>query len=187
MSHRTPGVRPRTTRFFSVPFRWQKKKPFVVVEDYLFVLLHLYLRGLSLSLLAIAGSSLKRSRTDFHSPSANGQDLHIVVQQQSQEIASLKQEKATLETNVNELRSENEKVVNENKILKKAVTIQQERQNHAASELEKANNYKLEAEDRMRKLEQMILTLRYHLSAQQSHNTPINDFMGFPPRPPDVH
>jgi len=107
------------------------------------------------------------------------------VQQQSEEIASLKQDKTSLESTVNGLRAENEKVVNENTILKKAVTIQQERQNHAASEIQAANNYKAEAEDRMRKLEQMILTLRYHLQAQQTN--PSNDFMGFPPRPPNVY
>ncbi len=130
----------------------------------------------------IAGSALKRSRNDFHAFGGVQQDLNVVVQQQSQEIASLKQEKTTLENTAHELRVENERVVNENKILKKAVTIQQERQNHAASELQAANNYKVEAEDRMKKLEQMILTLRYHLQAQQSH--PGNDFMGT--RPPDV-
>lgn len=135
-------------------------------------------------LFAITGSSLKRSRHDFQSIGGVHQDLNVVVQEQSQEIASLKHEKTTLETTVHELRVENERVVNENKILKKAVTIQQERQNHAASELQAANNYKAEAEDRMKKLEQMILTLRYHLQAQQSH--PGNDFMGFPPRPGDV-
>lgn len=131
----------------------------------------------------LAGSSLKRGRSDF--PSVGGQqDLNVVVQEQSQEIASLKQEKATLESTVHELHVENGKVVNENKILKKAVTIQQERQNHAASELQAANNYKAEAEEKMKKLEQMIITLRYHLQAQQSN--PGNDFMGFTPRPPDV-
>ena len=108
----------------------------------------------------------------------------MVVQEQAQEIASLKEDKATLESTIHELRSENEKIVNENTILKKAVTIQQERQNQAASEIQAANNYKAEAEDRMKKLEQMVLTLRYHLQAQQTY--PSNDFMGFPPRPPDV-
>lgn len=132
-------------------------------------------------ILRFTGSSLKRNRSDFHANS-NQQDLNVVVQEQAQEIASLKHDKTALESTVHELRSENEKVVNENTILKKAVTIQQERQNHAASEIQAANNYKAEAEDRMKKLEQMILTLRYHLQAQQSH--PGNDFMGF--RPPDV-
>lgn len=76
-------------------------------------------------------------------------------------------------------------MVNENRILKRAVTIQQERQNQAASELEAARQYKVVAEDRVKKMEQLILALRYHLQAQ-TNNTATNDFMGMPPRPPDV-
>ena len=106
---------------------------------------------------------------------------------QAAEIASLKSEKATLETNLNALKGEHDKVVYENKTLKKAVLIQQERQNHASSELNAANQYKTEAEDKIRKLEQLVLSLRYHLQAQQNNNPVGNDFMGFPPRPPDVY
>lgn len=137
-----------------------------------------------MSIVFLVGSSHKRSRNDFSSAGGQ-QDPTVLVQEQAHEIASLKEDKATLESTVHQLRAENEKVVNENKILKKAVTIQQERQNHAASEIQAANNYKAEAEDRMKKLEQMILTLRYHLQTQQSNHAG-NDFMGFPPRPPDV-
>lgn len=128
--------------------------------------------------------SLKRHRTDPNERGFGGHDLNVVVQEQAQEIASLKQDKNALESCVNELRAENEKVVNENKILKRAVTIQQERQNQAASEVEAARNYKAEADDRMKKLEHMIMTLRYHLQAQ--HSNPGNDFMDFTQRPPDV-
>lgn len=128
--------------------------------------------------------SLKRYRTDPNERGVGGHDLSVVVQEQAQEITSLKQDKNTLESCVNELRAENEKVVNENKILKRAVTIQQERQNQAASEVQAARNYKAEADDRMRKLEHMIMTLRYHLQAQ--HSNPGNDFMDFTQRPPDV-
>jgi chromosome segregation ATPase len=128
--------------------------------------------------------SLKRYRTDPNERGFGGHDLSVVVQEQAQEITSLKQDKNTLESCVNELRAENEKVVNENKILKRAVTIQQERQNQAASEVQAARNYKAEADDRMRKLEHMIMTLRYHLQAQ--HSNPGNDFMDFTQRPPDV-
>jgi len=90
-----------------------------------------------------------------------------------------------VETSFNNLKSDHERVLNENKILKKAVTIQQERQNQAASEIEAAHKYKFDAEERIKKLEQIILSLRYHLQAQQSNAR--NDFMGFPPRPPDVY
>ena len=86
---------------------------------------------------------------------------------------------------MNNLKSEHDKVLSENKILKRAVTIQQERQNQAASEIDAARQFKFDAEDRIKKLEQIILSLRYHLQAQQSN--PGNDFMGFPPRPPDVY
>ena len=133
--------------------------------------------------------SLKRYRTgdSIHSQGF-GQDLNLVVQEQAHEIATLKQDKAALESCVQDLRVENERVVNENKILKRAVTIQQERQNHAASEIEAARNYKAEAEDRMKKLEHMIITLRYHLQATQHYsNHPGNDFMDFTQRPPDVY
>lgn len=84
---------------------------------------------------------------------------------------------------MNNLKSEQDKVLNENRILKRAVTIQQERQNQAASEIQAAHKYKFDAEDRIKKLEQLILSLRYHLQAQ--HTNPGNDFMGF--RPPDVY
>jgi hypothetical protein len=82
------------------------------------------------------------------------------------------------------VKSAHDRAVNENKILKKAVTIQQERQNHAHQELEAAGRFKTEAEDRVRRLEQMVLTLQYHLQTQNPSNT-VNDFMN--PRPPDVY
>jgi len=75
--------------------------------------------------------------------------------------------------------------LNQNSILKKAVTIQQERQTQAASEIAEARQYKCEAEDTIKKLEQIILSLRYHLQAQPTN--PGNDFMGFSRRPPDVY
>ncbi len=112
-------------------------------------------------------------------------DLQKVVESQASEIASLKHEKTDIVSSLTTLRSEHDKVLNENRILKKAVTIQQDRQNHAVSEIEAARQYKYEAEDRIKKLEQIILSLRYHLQTQQSR--PANDFMGFPPRPPDVY
>ena len=86
---------------------------------------------------------------------------------------------------MNNLKSEHDKVLSENKILKRAVAIQQERQNQASSEIEAARQFKFDADDRIKKLEQIILSLRYHLQAQ--HSNPGNDFMGFPPRPPDVY
>ena len=129
---------------------------------------------------SLTGQSFKRCRTE-----AFQNDLQRVVNTQAAEIDSLKSEKSSLETSMNNLKSEHDKVLSENKILKKAVTIQQERQNQAASEIEAARQFKFDAEARIKKLEQIILSLRYHLQAQQSN--PGNDFMGFPPRPPDVY
>ena len=127
-------------------------------------------------------SALKRCRTEvFNTP----HDLQKVAEAQAAEIERLKHDKANLESNLTSLKSENDRVVHENKILKRAVTIQQERQNQAVSEIEAARQFKFDAEDRIKKLEQVILSLRYHLQTQQSN--PSYDFMGFPPRPPDVY
>jgi chromosome segregation ATPase len=124
----------------------------------------------------------KRHRTDASSPQ---HDLQKVAEVQAAEIQSLKHEKANLESNFNALKSEHDRVVNENKILKRAVTIQQERQSHASSEIEGARRFKVDAEDRIKKLEHIVLSLRYHLQTQQSNHS--YDIMGFPPRPPDVY
>ena len=97
----------------------------------------------------------------------------------------LKTEKSTLESTVTGLRTENERIVHENRILKKAVTIQQERHQSAASELEAARRYKTDADEKIRMLEHMVMTLRYHLQAQQIG--PGNDFMNYSHRPPDVY
>ena len=80
--------------------------------------------------------------------------------------------------------SQNEKVTGENRILKRAVTIQQERQNQSSREIEAACKYRVDAEERIRKLEQMNLNLQYLLQSQGTCNG--DNFMGFSPRPPDV-
>lgn len=122
------------------------------------------------------GPSAKRSRTENH---------YVTQQNELQnEINSLKSEKAGLESSLATLNTEHDKVLTENKTLKRAVIIQQERQNQAVAEINAGRQYKAEADDRIKKLEQLVLSLRYHLQAQQ-HNTPGNDFMGF--RPPDVY
>ena len=89
-----------------------------------------------------------------------------------------------MESTIKSLNDSHEKTLHENKILKKAVTLQQQRQNHAMSELEAARQYKEQAENKMKMLEQVISSLKYHLQAQQPHVG--NDFMGLNPRPPDV-
>lgn len=82
------------------------------------------------------------------------------------------------------LNESHDKALHENKILKKAVTLQQQRQNQAINEIESARQYKEDAENKIRMMEQVIASLRYHLQAQQPHVG--NDFMGLNPRPPDV-
>mmetsp|Transcript_12014 Transcript_12014/g.24793 ORF Transcript_12014/g.24793 Transcript_12014/m.24793 type:complete len:222 (+) Transcript_12014:87-752(+) len=128
------------------------------------------------SSLTAHGPSSKRCRTENHHDT---QQIHM-----QSEIDSLKSEKGGLENSLTTLRGEHDKVLTENKTLKRAVVIQQERQNQAIAEINAGRQYKAEAEDRIKKLEQLVLSLRYHLQAQQN-NTPANDFMGF--RPPDVY
>lgn len=106
-----------------------------------------------------------------------------MVDDQAVEIESLKRDKSELESTVAKLKSDGDRIQKENHVLRKAVTIQQERQNQAESQLKAAQEYRTTAEERTRKLEQMIMTLRYHLQAQQPQYG--NDFMS--PRPPDVY
>lgn len=113
------------------------------------------------------------------------EELQLVVDQQAAEINRLKGEKEACKSSLSALSSQHEKAENENKILKKAVTIQQERQNQLNAELEGARHYKAEADERIRRLEQMNLTLQYQLQALNSSAG--NDFMRFSPHPPDVY
>jgi hypothetical protein len=131
----------------------------------------------------------KRQRDNEHpqeggnTPSeSNTSLLHKIIDKQNTEIQHLRNEKVSIESAMKSLNDSNEKVQHENKILKKAVALQQQRQNQALHELESARQYKEQAEDKIKMLEQVITSLRYHLQAQQPHVG--NDFMG--PRPPDV-
>ena len=64
------------------------------------------------------------------------------------------------------------------------MAIQNERQSHLNHEVEGAKRIHAEACEKIRRLEQMNLTLQYQLQAQGSGG---NDFMGFDHRPPDVY
>ena len=123
------------------------------------------------------GPSMKRSR-----PDNTQNEYENRINSQGVEISNLKSDKAVVEKYLSTARKEHDKVVQENRTLKRAVLIQQERQNQATSELQTARQYKVETEDKIKKLEQIVLSLRYHLQTQQN-NTP-NDFMEF--RPPHV-
>lgn len=108
---------------------------------------------------------------------------------QQQQLSSLvKQQLLTSTTSSSSGVSNNHhvaKVEHENKILKRAVTIQQERQTHLNAELEGARQFKVDAEERIRRLEQMNLTLQYRLQAVTM--SPVNDNMWSSPRPPDIY
>lgn len=138
---------------------------------------------------AAAGPSAKRSRTsqqdDANATAQKLQELQQVVEQQASEIKRLKTEKETAQASASHVSSVHAKAEHENKILKRAVAIQQDRQNQMAGELEGARQFKVQAEDRIRRLEQMNLTLQYQLRA---NSVPAkNDFMGFNHQPPDVY
>lgn len=105
-------------------------------------------------------------------------ELQRVVDEQATLIESLKQDKSGLEQSLSTLKSDHERTVKENQILRKAVTIQQER--HRAAENE-VKSVKAEASERIKGLENVISQLRYHLQAQPNIG---NDFMH--QRPPDV-
>jgi hypothetical protein len=134
------------------------------------------------------GNNTKRSRSRSppHSPlNSKLTALQNTISQQAAELSQLKSEHASALASHSELTAHNSQLANENKILKKAVAIQQERQTHLVHEIEEAKRVNGEANERIRRLEQMNLTLRYQLQAQQGAVG--NDFMGFSPRPPDVY
>jgi len=139
---------------------------------------------------AFGQPSSKRARTEngWNQSHAKQQillELKKVVDQQAAEIERLKSEKQSVENSFTETKSQHEKIIGENRILKKAVTIQQERQNQSARELEAACKYRVDAEERIRRLEQMNLNLQFRLQSQEACAP--NHFMGFNPRPPDVY
>ena len=89
-----------------------------------------------------------------------------------------------MEESFTSLKTDNERIAKENHVLRRAVQIQQDRQNNADVELKNAHKFKIDSEDRIKKLEHMIMSLRYHLQAQQA---PVgNDFLNNSHRPPDV-
>lgn len=104
------------------------------------------------------------------------------MQKQRTEIETLKQEKKTVEESMQSLKSEHERTTKENHVLRRAVQIQQDRQNETDKELKNAHKSKLESDERIKKLESMIVSLRYRLQAQQMPVS--NSFLN--ERPPDV-
>lgn len=113
------------------------------------------------------------------SPGVKQEELNRVIQEQACLIESLKSDKSGLEQSLATLKSDHERVTKDNQILRKAVAIQEERRVNLDVEVK---SVKAQADERIRGLEQIILTLRFHLQAQQNVG---NDFMH--QRPPDVY
>ena len=110
-------------------------------------------------------SSAKRNRTSLQDDASAQklQELQHMVEQQATEIQRLKSEKEIAEASASQLSSQHAKVEHENKILKRAVAIQQDRQGQMAAELEGARQFKVQAKARIRRLEQMKLTLEHQM------------------------
>jgi len=102
--------------------------------------------------------------------------VQTVAASQQAEITQLKADKAELDTTVTALQADHAKVTHENRTLKRAVLIQQDRQQHADTAVRAAHRDRTEAEEKIQKLEHLVLSLRYHLQAQHN-NTPRNDFL----------
>ena len=109
------------------------------------------------------------------------EDLERVIQEQASLIESLQADKVDIEKSLASFKSDHERITKDNGILRKAVAIQEERRLHLEQEVKAA---KVQSDERIRGLEQIVLTLRYHLQASQS-NVVANDFMQ--QRPPDVY
>lgn len=88
-----------------------------------------------------------------------------------------------MEESLASLKTDHERTTKENHVLRRAVQIQQDRQNQTDAELKDAHKFKVDSEERIKKLEHTIVSLRYHL---QAHQGPVgNDFLNNH-RPPDV-
>ena len=121
------------------------------------------------SSVTVSTTKRPRSESSNWNPTQNQQklacELQRLVEHQALEIRRLKAEKNSQEETLLKFKPEHEKTLQENRILKQAVAIQQERQQHASEEIEAAYKYKTLAEERIRKLEQLNLTLCYRLEA----------------------
>ncbi|KAL7468435.1 hypothetical protein ACHAXS_008659 [Conticribra weissflogii] len=154
-------------------------------HDYHHLLFDSFLTPVYLPPKVVSSKRIRDSQNEINGAFHKLDELQQLVGRQASEIERIKNEKNAAEASAAELSAQNEKVEHENKILKRAVTIQQERQNQMSSELDAARRFRVEAEDRIRRLEQVNLTLQYQLQAANSSSG--NDFMGFSPRPPDVY
>ena len=125
-----------------------------------------------------AAHGFKRSRKDVAIPSYDDYQRSTNERLVNQ-VKVLKSENEKKDVDFLKLKTDHDRILKDNLILRRAVAIQQERHNHAELEIKKV---KEDNDERIRRLEQTILSLRYHLQAQRSFNG--NDFIH--ERPPDV-
>ena len=112
-------------------------------------------------------SSLKRLR--------DTSDLQATIDEQKAVIESLQNDKSVIETSFQELKTTHEKTLKENQILRKAVSIQQDKQTNLEGQLRQQD---ADYQAKIKNLENVILSLKYHLSASNS-----SDFASFRPPP----
>jgi len=136
-----------------------------------------------------------RSRSPPHSPPPPSSiilntkiiELQNTLSRQSHELSTLKSQHAAALSSHADLSNTNAQLTNENKILKRAVTIQQDRQTQLSNEINEYKRWNEEAKDTIRRLEQTNGTLRYQLQALGNRTNDRDDFMGGFHRPPDVY
>eukprot|EP00587_Corethron_hystrix_P009740 CAMPEP_0113306690 /NCGR_PEP_ID=MMETSP0010_2-20120614/5843_1 /TAXON_ID=216773 ORGANISM="Corethron hystrix, Strain 308" /NCGR_SAMPLE_ID=MMETSP0010_2 /ASSEMBLY_ACC=CAM_ASM_000155 /LENGTH=226 /DNA_ID=CAMNT_0000161413 /DNA_START=215 /DNA_END=895 /DNA_ORIENTATION=+ /assembly_acc=CAM_ASM_000155 len=137
----------------------------------------------------------KRQRKEsLHSPWGNASQqpqthyeiikLQGIISQQNSEIDRNKTEKEKIRREAQKLSDTFEKVSNENRILKRAVAIQQERNTQAVVESEGLKKLNSQAAEHIQRCEREILMLRAHVGVQGGGGSA--GFLGFEPRPPDV-
>jgi len=110
--------------------------------------------------------------------------LQGIISQQNSEIDRNKTEKEKIRREAQKLSDTFEKVSNENRILKRAVAIQQERNTQAVVESEGLKKLNSQAAEHIQRCEREILMLRAHVGVQGGGGSA--GFLGFEPRPPDV-
>jgi hypothetical protein len=116
-------------------------------------------------------------------------ELQAQIDEQAALIESLQTDKAATESDAAAHKLLADRAQKENALLRRAVAIQQDKHRNFEAQLRDAAASKAQADEKIRVLEQMVVTLRYHLHAAQvpAGSGQMNDFMGMPPRPPDVY
>lgn len=104
--------------------------------------------------------------------------MESVIENQSQENQQLRSQKESIEASFHQLSAKHEKVLNENKNLKKILSIKQERQDQFVAELDELRRYKAQSEH-------ALTMLRHHLSSQ--HLAETEHFGGFGPGNPHIY